>query len=372
MGRKSRSSKEQTLPEWVDILVGSETDSKKKQHLQTQADVVLYDLSFRTIILQLPRVFAAVFISIFLLLLLFGSTNGVIYGGSLTYGILVGVCTYLQGSISGLPANPTLYICFMAPFWTAFRAPKGSKLSLMWRSVELSIVWGGVILLAAWTAQLATSKVAPTMTFTIPLQVGPVVQTSSFTNTTTNNTLVTTTITETGDSQRVLYATMIAIFSVWAALLMWYDVLGVGEWDGAWVPWSQAKDNLKRANWDRTRSALNAMASTLFINQILGVALVLSPEYLFATWTQHTTMVGTDYDILFAWSLGSVAMTVGVVLLMSIWFSDIMEDWMSGIHIGSGGPRKVKYNREKKREKDSEVEMTETADAESTDEDSDS
>ena len=355
MARKSRSSKSDSG--WLDQL-----PSATKDHWATQAEVAAWDLLPQVALIHALRVFAAVMLPMLFLLLTFANTAPLLAAHPAMIGVLALVvygATLFQGKVAGLPSLPTLHVCLAGPFWTATRAPVGSKTWFLWRSVVVNVMYAGLILLASYAAQLAAVKLSPGLNFTIPEQNGPM-----YVPTYVNGTQTGGSVQYLNDAQYTLYGTTIALLASMMCVLTWYNVLGVGDTDGAWVRWSSAIHNHADEKEDRYTMATVVAMSTLVVYAVTGVPLVPTPEYVFATWSQNTTLAGTDYALLFAWTIGAAAMTHAVNMLMTSFASGLAGSLFEGVYKGSGSRKKRFYMAKEKKRDDDEPEP-------STDEDSD-
>ena len=359
MPRKSRSStKDDDIPDWIDDVTKGSKDDGLRTYLVTQADAVRHDFDYHIALFHMLRVFVALFLSLFFQLLVLASSQAQL---ALTPGFIVPVALVVYatilfaGVVAGLPSLPSLYTCMMSPFWTLMRAPKDAKLWFAWRATVLAVMWGGLMLLAAYAAVQSAAQLAPRLTFTIPLQEGPIY----------NGTIVQQA--EATDAQYTLYGVVLSMITASLLVLMWFDVAGVGDRDGAWVRWSSADSNDKRENRDRSRTATITALGTLVLYILTGVALVPTPEYVFATWAQHTTMAGTDYTLLFLWTIVAGLITIAGLVLTSTFMADFWYDLFSTVHMG-GGSRGQRYSMfEKKRKRRGKGKDVEQDDAASSD-----
>jgi hypothetical protein len=224
------------------------------------------------------------------------------------------------GVLAGLPSTPNVWISFMAPFWALMRARWEKKWGMFWRTCLLSVFYGGLELFFPYLSMLTVAYIWPSsIVLTIPARP--------------------TTVTAT------VYAAIIVLLSGAQAALVWFDQLGVGDLDGAWLPRSPAKNNWKRENWDRMRSATFQAFCFLFVNQVAQVPLILNPSYLFATWTQHTTNASNDYGMLFGWTVGTAALVTVGLMLTQVMFTDTVYALWYGIWSGQGHKRSKRYGR---------------------------
>jgi hypothetical protein len=152
-------------------------------------------------------------------------------------------------------------------------------------------------------------------------------------------------------------------------MLDWYDQLGVGEYDGAWLPRSPAANYAKREKWDRHVSAVIQAFSFLFVNQIIGVPMIVDPLYIFATWTQHTTNASNDYGVIFTWLMVTAVILIVFFAISTFLFSGSFNSLMRNISFGVGHKRRGRYGR--KRERDEGEAETETGDNEDDDDNDD-
>ena len=315
-------SKDIMFKGWIaDYAVSGGKRKNGQNRLQTEADTIEHDLTWPTMVLTSIRLVVSVFIYTFAMLFLFNSISPTTDTPTLepvAYAIVVYVLTHFLGIVAGLPSMPSLYLCLMAPLWTLMRAKKGHKWNLFKWSLVLNWMWyGGLILLTAYLAQLLMGNIDSSANLTIP----------------TNETVT-----------RTVYATDLLFWTVIVSTVMWFDVLGVGGKDGAWLPWSPADNNDKRESRDRhIMAALNA---TGFLWNFLatGGTFPIEPIYIFATFTQHTPGNG-DYAFIFGYTVGVAAAATLVMTILTFFCSDLLADIMRGLGVGRRRGRYGRSNR---------------------------
>lgn len=286
--------------------VSKDVSDAKKSLLSDEASTIYHDLRPLTSLKTCMRLFIALFPVTMLQLILFGEANGVVTS-PVTYAIFV-YCTELAiGVIGGLPTTADLFLTVMAPAWAMMRGRWGYKVPLTLRTFVLGVIYGGVMLLTVYLAQLAVSNIfATTFNLTIPSRAP-------------------------GQATTVIYGTVLVLVVAAQVGVAWFDVLGVGDLDGAWLPWSPAKNNWVREQWDRHRYAALQAFSFLVVNQVAGVPMVVNPLYIFATWTQHTNNATNDYPLIFLWTFGTAVFLILGFTLTQVVFTDSVNDLLKGI-----------------------------------------
>jgi hypothetical protein len=245
-------------------------------------------------------------------LLILNTATVVTAGNSLVLAAMIYILEQALGVIAGLPSVPSLYICVMTPLWSTIRAPYGFKFRFWWKSTLCSILYGGVILLTAYLSQKAAVAISANGFQTTIATVAPTVP-------------------------PLLYGSALTFTAMIKVLVMWFDVLGVGDSDGVWLPWSPSKENIKRENWDRHRMATLQAFNFLFLNTVIGTTYVPSPTYIFATWTQNGATSGGDYGFIFEWTFAISLAMIAVLTIFTFFFSDALRELLRGFWMG--GPR---------------------------------
>jgi hypothetical protein len=307
---------------WIADYAKEPKASKERQSLLTdEASTIAHDTKFMTFILTCIRIFIALFPITMLELMVFGAAPNGVINDPVIYAIMIYAFDMSIGVIAGLPTAPNLYLSVLAPVWAFYRGRPGKTWGLTWRTFILNVFYAGWELLVVFFAQLAVSNIfASSFVLTIPSR--PATVTS------------------------VVYGTVLALCTAAQVSVAWFDVLGVGDLDGAWLPRSPAKNNWKREQWDRSRSAVIQSMSFLFVNIVVGVPMIVNPLYIFATWTQHTNSATNDYGLILTWTVATAAMLVVGFMLVHLVFTDKINDILQGITFGEGHSRWRRYGRQ--------------------------
>jgi len=268
-------------------------------------------------------------------------------GTALTLAFVIYALSLFLAVIGGEESTPSMVLDLVTPWWTCMRAKRGYKLRLTAYSLVFRSWLLGVKLLMAYLMQLAVTAIGPqSMDLTIP----------TFTPAAPLPT-------------KMQYQISLMMAALLYVFVLWFDISGLGERDGAWMPLSLAKYNMERKQRDRHRIAVVNAFNFVMIYLQTGIPYAIIPEYVFLTWTQHVP-TGGDYGLFFGWFLGTVVVSIICLMFLSFFFTDLFKALVEGLVMG-GGHRSGRYGERAGEKTDEEERKKKKKSYDSTDEDED-